>query len=205
MTDRTIEVNNMIKEQKRHGFSTKGISDGYHTFDELYEHRRVLTAVLAKSYPEYAWRSKLHSDGTMFDGCFNIGFNTPEGQYSYHYHLEFWGEFDGVKILERAPKYDGHNPSDIKRLTSMIDSNTDRYIDDEWVSYNNGTLRVSKGLHDTCHSAIDSAFSKGEFHPTYDLMGRLMSILLETRLGKLDIGMTHKLLTSDNKILEVRI
>jgi len=41
-----------------------GGSDGYHTFDELYEHRHWLFLSLMKMWPERAWASKLHADGT---------------------------------------------------------------------------------------------------------------------------------------------
>lgn len=95
------------------------ISDGYHTFDELYMHRRVLFSIICHQYKHLAWKSWKHSDGTMFDGCFVVGINTPEGQYTYHYGEQYWNEFD-VKILENAPTYDGHQPSDISRLLSLL-------------------------------------------------------------------------------------
>lgn len=44
------------------------ISDGYHTFDELYMHRRVLFSIICHQYKHLAWKSWKHSDGTMFDG-----------------------------------------------------------------------------------------------------------------------------------------
>lgn len=96
------------------------ISDGYHTFDELYFHRMMLFAVICRTYKEKAWRSKLHDDGTMYDNYFIVGVTTPEGDYSYHYHEEYWGHFEGIKELEKAPKWDGHEPSDIGRLLSLI-------------------------------------------------------------------------------------
>ena len=47
-----------------------------------------------------------------------ICIETPEGQYSYHYHIDNWNFFD-VKELERAPEWDGHQPKDVKRLLSL--------------------------------------------------------------------------------------
>ena len=55
----------------------------------------------------------------MFYDSFIVGINTPEGQYTYHYNSKFWDEFD-VKELPNTPKYDGHQPSDISRLLSLL-------------------------------------------------------------------------------------
>ena len=63
-------------------------SDGYHTFNELYEQRAVLFSALCRLFPQNAWKSKRHADGTMFKGCFIVGINTPDGQYTYHYGID---------------------------------------------------------------------------------------------------------------------
>lgn len=95
------------------------ISDGYHTFDELYHHRAVLFAVICNQNSKIAWKSKLHADGTMYDNYFVVGLKTPEGDYSYHYAIEgYWDVFD-VEEVERAPEFDGHQPSDIGRLLTI--------------------------------------------------------------------------------------
>lgn len=115
-------LNEILSGLKTKGLiSTKNITDGYHTFDELYYHRAVLFATIlnSKENKELAWKSKLHSDGEMWDGLFIVGITTPEGDYSYHYHHERWDMFD-VKELDKAPVYDGHKPSDITRLLSLL-------------------------------------------------------------------------------------
>lgn len=117
--DLTREINEMAMAMKEHGVSRKGISDGYHTFDELYHHRMVLTKVISDLLPNYAWKSKMHHDGSMFEGDFIVGFDTPEGQYTYHYGLEHW-DFFNVLELQYAPEYDGHKPEDITRLLSLL-------------------------------------------------------------------------------------
>lgn len=94
-------------------------SDGYHTFDELYYHRMILFSVICGQNKERAWKSLLHADGTMYDDYFIVGITTDSGDYSYHYHVKYWDEFD-VKEVERAPEWDGHKPSDIKRLQTLI-------------------------------------------------------------------------------------
>jgi hypothetical protein len=96
------------------------VSDGYHTFDELYYHRMILFSVICKKFLLNSWKSKLHEDGTMFSDYFIAGVNTKEGQFTYHYHLKYWDEFEGVKELEKAPEWDGHSPASIKRLFSLL-------------------------------------------------------------------------------------
>lgn len=95
------------------------ISDGYHTFDELYYHRMVLFSIICNTYKEYAWKSWLHDDGTMYDDYFIVGVTTELGDYSYHYDKIYWDVFM-VKELEKAPKWDGHKPSDINRLNWLL-------------------------------------------------------------------------------------
>lgn len=111
-------VQSLIKQHKGEKIQTKQISDGYHTFGELYYHRCALFSVICNMHKDKAWKSKQHEDGTMFDDMFIVGITTPEGDYSYHYHLEFWDVFQ-VPELEHAPEFDGHQPSDIGRLFSL--------------------------------------------------------------------------------------
>lgn len=91
------------------------VTDGYHTFDELYHHRMYLFSIICNQNPEFARKSKLHDDGTMFDNYFIVWINGPEGDYSYHYHMDNWDMFK-VEEVDRAPEWDGHKPSDIARL-----------------------------------------------------------------------------------------
>lgn len=111
-------VNVIINYLKEQGISRKGISDGYHTFGDLYYHRMILFSIICNQNKELAWKAKQHDDGTMFDDSFIVGISTPEGQYTYHYHLEYWDNFN-VRELEYAPEYDGHKPEDITRLLSI--------------------------------------------------------------------------------------
>ncbi|WP_211313780.1 hypothetical protein [Jeotgalicoccus halotolerans] len=115
----TEQANGVISIMKAHDLSARYVSDGYHTFDELYYHRMILFSLLCKTNRDKAWKSWLHDDGTMFDDSFIVGIETSEGQYTYHYGKEYWDEFN-VKELEKAPEYDGHKPEDITRLLSLI-------------------------------------------------------------------------------------
>lgn len=100
------------------------LSDGYHTFNELYHHRAILFSVICNSMPDKAWKSKLHDTGDMFDGMFIVGIETPEGQATYHYDIEPYWDMFNVKELEKAPKWDGHTPQvaieRIARLSSDV-------------------------------------------------------------------------------------
>ena len=123
MNNYLIEIQSRINCFKKNGLiRTKDISDGYHTFGDLYHHRAVLFSMVCRLLKENSWKSKIHDDGTMFDGMFITGVSTPEGQYTYHYNMEYWDMYD-VKELEKAPEYDGHKPEDIERLFSMLDEN----------------------------------------------------------------------------------
>lgn len=95
-------------------------SDGYHTFNELYDHRAKLFSVIVRNYPELCWKAKKHHDGTMYDGMFIVGINTAEGQASYHYDIDpYWPMFD-CQELDRAPEWDGHTPQQaIDRIANL--------------------------------------------------------------------------------------
>lgn len=96
------------------------ISDGSHSFEELYYHRMVLFAAICNSADEGdVYKSKLHHDGTMYDDYFIVGIETPEGHFSYHYHINYWSFFE-VMEMERAPEWDGHTPADVIRLMSYF-------------------------------------------------------------------------------------
>lgn len=97
------------------------ISDGHHTFGELYDHRRALTAVLAAAAATEgdSWRSKQHHpDGDpMFDGYFIVGIQLPTGTITYHYKLKYWDDFAAVPEIDHAPEWDGATPDDsVSRL-----------------------------------------------------------------------------------------
>ena len=95
------------------------ISDGYHTFNELYNHRAVLFSVICKQ-DKTSWKSRKHHDGTMYDGMFIAGIGTPYGQCTYHLDNEYWELFK-VKEIPCAPEWDGHTPDDVlTRLKYLI-------------------------------------------------------------------------------------
>lgn len=95
-------------------------SDGYHTFNELYHHRAVLFSVIVSCYPERAWKAKKHHDGTMYDGMFIVGIETPSGQATYHYDINPYWDMFKCRELANAPEWDGHTPAQaIERIGGL--------------------------------------------------------------------------------------
>ena len=111
-----------LKLLNAHIAKEKGeLSDGYHTFNELYEHRHALFIAFANTNPSICWKSELHDDGTMFDGWFIAGADLPNGVITYHLPVRLWELFLEWKELAHAPEWDGHTSDDvIERLKSAI-------------------------------------------------------------------------------------
>ena len=103
------------------------ISDGYHTFNELYEYRLLYNASMFNEFAKQnlydVHKSKLHSDGTIPFGdenWFIVQAELPTGQISNHYEMKDWDLFQ-VPIKEKANPYDGHTPHDVaKRLREFL-------------------------------------------------------------------------------------
>ena len=97
---------------------TNDISDGAHTFGELYEDRMMLFSIIINNHKSESWKSIHHSDGTMFPGYFIVGIETPNGQFTYHYELKYWDYFNCQEVY-KAPIWDGHTRKDIRRLLGL--------------------------------------------------------------------------------------
>lgn len=127
-TEEQIQL--LIDNRKENDLDVKNVSDGYHTFDELYRHRAILTAALFRQIP-FTWKAKIHEDGTMFDGMFIVGVITPDGCATYHYHLPYWDMFK-VPEIPHAPSFDGHTPEDaITRIEKFFARGTLVYSEED--------------------------------------------------------------------------
>ena len=127
------------------------VSDGYHTFTELYDHRIELYIAMCRLFthldklaPKYVrnnrldmaassvgeepveamasiemrrvniWRSKLHSDGSGYEGWFILGVGKEKGeQITYHLPESRWEDTNFAETLDKAPEWDGHTPADV--------------------------------------------------------------------------------------------
>lgn len=107
----------LIDSAKREGI-TGDTSDGYHTFNELYDYRRVYNA---KLFNEWALREKYdvhkswkHSDGNdcFGGGWFVVVAELPTGQITNHYEAKYWDDF-AIPEKPTANKYDGHTPQEV--------------------------------------------------------------------------------------------
>lgn len=96
------------------------VSDGFHTFRQLYYQRMMLFAAIVKQNKDKAWKSLRHEDGELCfgGGWFIVGVDTPEGSYTFHYEDNYYSLFD-CKELERGKHWDGHTEKDVTRLLSL--------------------------------------------------------------------------------------
>lgn len=90
------------------------LSDGYHTFNELYDFRREYNAALVNTGIWKAHKSYRHHDGELCfgGGWFIVMIDTPFGQISNHYENEYWDEFH-CEEKEVADEWDGHTEKDV--------------------------------------------------------------------------------------------
>jgi len=94
------------------GIDLKNVSDGYHTFGELYEHRDLLFLNLVVANSAIAFKTRLNDAGEAWEGWFILGMNTEFGQITYHLPEKYWDAAE-VKEIERNFDYDGHTPDDV--------------------------------------------------------------------------------------------
>ena len=91
------------------------VSDGYHTFAELYEYRMLYNALAANAMSDKAVKCWRHSDGELCfgGGWFVVVLTLPTGQVTNHYEARDWGLFQ-IPAVEHAdlPPYDGHTPAE---------------------------------------------------------------------------------------------
>ena len=108
------------------------VSDGYHTFNELYYYRMLYNAAFFNLLPKgWVHKSKRHHTG---EECFGGGWfivmaNLPTGQVSNHYELKDWDLFK-VPEKEFADEWDGHTHQEaaerIKKYLQFTDTLEDK-------------------------------------------------------------------------------
>lgn len=95
-------------------------SDGYHSFQELYDHRHQLFAIVLESYRKWAFKTRLTADGRESPGWFIAGLQMPFGQITYHMPEEWWDKLDHIPIIEKNARYDGHSAPDVLRRLERL-------------------------------------------------------------------------------------
>lgn len=104
-----------VKKAMHNALRAGNVSDGYHTFNELYRYRMLYNAALLNMMAKFNTyniiKSKKHSDG---EPCFGGGWfvvmaTLPTGQISNHYEMKYWDLFN-IKEADMAYAFDGHTP-----------------------------------------------------------------------------------------------
>ena len=115
-----VPVDKVISIEKE--VNAGSISDGYHTFDELYAYRKAYNALIfnewAKQGINQVVKSTRHSDGEecFGGGWFIVSAVTPHGQVSNHYEMKDWDLFQCEEVA-LGPVWDGHSPEEaLERL-----------------------------------------------------------------------------------------
>jgi hypothetical protein len=95
------------------------VSDGYHTFDELYEFRMRYNAAMFNEWHKQGkydcHKSHKHDNG---EPCFGGGWFIvvailPNGQISNHYPAKDWDAFRIPEVERAKYAFDGHSPQDV--------------------------------------------------------------------------------------------
>ncbi len=118
------------------------VSDGFHTFNGLYEQRMILFAALVKAYKNKAWKSYRHEDGEYCfgGGWFIVGIDTPKGSYTYHYEDKYWDMFDCVD-LPRGKHWDGHTEKDAETRLMSLEP------EPHWIPVTENTLPETENMY----------------------------------------------------------
>lgn len=103
-------------------------SDGYHTFNELYDFRMLYHAALFNELAEDNNKYGVHKSLRHYDGelCFGGGWfiviaELPTGQISNHYKEEDWDLFKIPSAEKALIQFDGHTSEDVrKRLRKFL-------------------------------------------------------------------------------------
>ncbi len=106
------------------------LTDGYHSFEELYSHRNTLfmcvinMITLGVSIPNFGvrtFKSRKNFDGTAYDGWFLAGYINHNlevsEQVTYHLPNNYWDKLIVNEIYddnkECSYTFDGHTPQDV--------------------------------------------------------------------------------------------
>lgn len=130
-------VQGYINECPNYEADRSKLSDGYHTFAELYEFRKAYNAALFNEWAKLVGPNTLetgiygkydvHKSWRHYDGelCFGGGWFIvvavlPTGQISNHYEAKDWDLFKVPEVEKAKYEFDGHTSADvIDRLLNL--------------------------------------------------------------------------------------
>lgn len=134
-------INDLVKWGKDNvdNFEENELSDGYHTFNELYDFRKMYNAALFNEWAEgYNFakgiddtKYSVHKSWKHFDGedCFPnskhrwfiVSAMLPTGLISNHYKEKDWDLFKIPEVEKALFEFDGHTGKDVlERLSSLV-------------------------------------------------------------------------------------
>lgn len=142
---RVEEINAAIAELKVISGNENDVSDGFHTFGELYEFRKVYNAALfnewalrsgktywvdhisGHTYPVVNPKYDVHKSMRHYDGelCFGGGWfivcaMLPNGLVTNHYKIEDWDLFKIPAVDKAKYEFDGHTAADVLERLKLI-------------------------------------------------------------------------------------
>ena len=94
------KIKNLFKKPEK-------MSDGQHTFEELYQNRYELVIALAKAKADTldVWRTETTFNYCAYIDRFILGIGKKEGeQITYLLPMSLWEKTDFAKTLKKAPK-----------------------------------------------------------------------------------------------------
>ena len=120
------------------------LSDGYHTYDELYEFTKMYNATFFNEWaipitchtptedvilerPKYnVHKSWKHHDGEpcFGGGWFIVSAMLPTGLISNHYKAEDWDLFKVPEVEKALYEFDGHTPQDVLHRLKNLQNDT---------------------------------------------------------------------------------
>lgn len=98
------------------------VSDGYHTFRELYAHRIGLFLALMAAAHVPCWKARKNKDGSQYDGWFIAWIETSAGEISYHIPNQHWDQCCGIE-KPTHDTYDGYTSKDVEQRLIAFTSN----------------------------------------------------------------------------------
>ena len=137
------KINQIIQESKADGMDVAQVSDGWHTFSDLYDIRLAYNVALFNEWADQletipgvfdqhgmnplrpkhdVHKSQRHHDGELCfgGGWFIVVANLPSGQISNHYEMKHWDLFKIPSYEKAKYEWDGHTSEDvINRLKSL--------------------------------------------------------------------------------------
>ncbi len=115
-------INTIIKDNVNNpitALNTNDISDTYHTFGELYDHRYELYLALCRSTRYQVYKTKKNFEKEEWEGWFILCIDSPDGQISYHLPNKYWDDI-ACDEVEYNCKYDDHNSEQVlERLKQL--------------------------------------------------------------------------------------